>query len=69
MQALQVEPSIQEVTLLMPNIHNMVFNLEQYGLKNQDKTGLPNILYPIDEPHGMIKVSYMEQVACYSLVK
>jgi hypothetical protein len=40
----------------MPNIHNLTFNLENYGLKNQDKYGKPHIFYPIDEPHGMIKV-------------
>jgi hypothetical protein len=40
----------------MPNIHNLPFPLEKYGLKNADHTGNPNIFYPIDEPHGMIKV-------------
>eukprot|EP01033_Poteriospumella_lacustris_P001852 gene1852-1345_t len=54
---LQVAPSIDEITLLMPNIHNMTFNLEQYGLKNKDHTGSPHIFYPIDEPHGMIKAT------------
>lgn len=53
---LQVAPGIDQITLLMPNIHNMTFNLDQYGLKNKDHTGNPNIFYPIDEPHGMIKV-------------
>lgn len=40
----------------MPNIHNIPFPLENYGLKNKDATGSPTIFYPIDEPHGMIKV-------------
>lgn len=54
---LQVAPAVEQVTLYMPNIHNMVFNLEQYGLKNKDHTGNPTIFYPIDEPHGMIKAT------------
>jgi hypothetical protein len=40
----------------MPNIHNLAFPLEKYGMKNADHTGNPTIFYPIDEPHGMIKV-------------
>ena len=40
----------------MPNIHNLPFPLERYGMKNADHTGNPTIFYPIDEPHGMIKV-------------
>lgn len=40
----------------MPNIHNLAFPLDKYGLKNADHTGNPTIFYPIDEPHGMIKV-------------
>ena len=39
----------------MPNIHNIPFPLENYGLKNKDHTGGPHIFFPIDEPHGMIK--------------
>jgi len=54
---LKVAPAVEQITLLMPNIHNMVFNLEPYGLKNKDHTGNPNIFYPIDEPHGMIKAT------------
>jgi len=40
----------------MPNIHNIPFPLENYGIKSADATGVPDIFYPIDEPHGMIKV-------------
>lgn len=43
---------------MMPNIHNLPFNLETYGFRNKDHTGNPFIFYPIDEPHGMIKVIY-----------
>ena len=43
------------LTLQMPNIHNIAFPLDKYGLKNEDHTGNPHIFYPIDEPHGMIK--------------
>lgn len=53
--AIKAESSINDITLYMPNIHNMTFPLENYGLKNKDHTGNPFIFYPIDEPHGMIK--------------
>lgn len=55
--ALESVSSIGEITLLMPNLHNMVFNLATYGFENADETGKPNIFYPIDEPHGMIKAT------------
>lgn len=55
--ALKASSSISEITLAMPNIHNIPFNLDTYGLKNKDHTGNPSIFYPIDEPHGMIKVT------------
>lgn len=56
-EAVKAEASIGEITLYMPNIHNMVFPLETYGIKNKDHTGLPHIFFPIDEPHGMIKAT------------
>jgi urate oxidase len=56
-EAIKAETSIGEITLYMPNIHNMTFPLENYGLKNKDHTGLPHIFFPIDEPHGMIKAT------------
>lgn len=50
--------SIDHITLEMPNIHNIPFPLQNYGCKNEDPvTKKPYIFYPIDEPHGMIKVS------------
>jgi len=52
---LRTAPSIDSIRLEMPNIHNIPFQLETYGLKNKDSTGAPNIFFPIDEPHGMIK--------------
>lgn len=50
-------PVVTKVTLEMPNIHNLAFPLEKYGMKNADHTGNPTIFYPIDEPHGMIKAT------------
>mmetsp|Transcript_8387 Transcript_8387/g.8556 ORF Transcript_8387/g.8556 Transcript_8387/m.8556 type:complete len:328 (+) Transcript_8387:33-1016(+) len=52
---LRVHPLIDKVVLYMPNIHNMVFPLDRYGHEVNDHTGQPDIFYPIDEPHGMIK--------------
>lgn len=50
-------PSISEVTLYMPNVHNLPFDLSKYGLVNADQTGLPSIFYPVDEPHGIIQAT------------
>eukprot|EP00602_Paraphysomonas_sp_CaronLab_P007583 CAMPEP_0185021112 /NCGR_PEP_ID=MMETSP1103-20130426/3776_1 /TAXON_ID=36769 /ORGANISM="Paraphysomonas bandaiensis, Strain Caron Lab Isolate" /LENGTH=274 /DNA_ID=CAMNT_0027552437 /DNA_START=115 /DNA_END=939 /DNA_ORIENTATION=+ len=54
-KVIQQQPSINKVSIYMPNIHNLVFPLEKYGIKNADHTGKPDIFYPIDEPHGIIK--------------
>lgn len=45
-------PAIKSITLEMPNIHNIPFNLEPYGFPKE--SGPPTIFFPIDEPHGMI---------------
>lgn len=55
--ALKAEGAIDTITLEMPNIHNIAFPLDKYGLDNRDHTGNPTIFYPIDEPHGMIKAT------------
>lgn len=55
--ALAKESTIESITLEMPNIHNLSFPLERYGFTNKDHTGKPDIFYPIDEPHGMIKAT------------
>jgi len=54
--------NIDDMTLLMPNIHNLPFNLDTYGFKNKDHTGNPFIFYPIDEPHGMIKATVVRNI-------
>ena len=62
--ALRVAPTVDKVTLMMPNIHNIPFPLENYGQSNKDHTGSPTIFFPIDEPHGMIKVSAAQMFCC-----
>jgi len=57
--ALAVHPAILKITLQMPNIHNLPFPLENLGLSNKDHTGNPDIFFPIDEPHGMIKAEVL----------
>jgi urate oxidase len=42
-------PEIDEITILMPNQHRIMFNLEPFGQKNKNE-----IFYPIDEPFGLI---------------
>jgi urate oxidase len=47
--ALAACPSIQSVDLKMPNQHRIPFNLEPFGIKNDNE-----IFVPSDEPFGLI---------------
>lgn len=64
--ALKVHPAIQKIILSMPNIHNIPFPLERYGITSADHTGKPDIFYPIDEPHGMIKAEIVRSKSARS---
>lgn len=56
--SLKNHPAISKITLYMPNLHFLPFPLqEKFGIKNADCTGKPNIFFPIDEPHGVIKAT------------
>ena len=55
--ALAAVPEVEYITLLMPNIHNIPFPLQTYGISNSDSTGAPFIFFPIDEPHGSIQAT------------
>ena len=46
---------VVKVELQMPNIHNIPFPLQTYGISNKDASGAPFIFFPIDEPHGSIQ--------------
>ena len=61
---IEKEPLLDQIVLEMPNIHNIPFPLENYGLKNKDHSGSPTIFFPIDEPHGMIKVCTLIAYKC-----
>jgi urate oxidase len=43
-------PAIASIQLTLPNLHRIPFNLEPFGLKNENE-----IFVPVDEPHGTIK--------------
>jgi len=47
--ALDACASIRSIRLTMPNQHRIGFNLEPFGLKNQN-----DIFVPVDEPYGLI---------------
>jgi urate oxidase len=47
--ALAVEPGISEITLTMPNRHNLWVDLSKFGQENRNE-----IFVPTDEPHGHI---------------
>lgn len=49
--------ALEQITLELPNIHNIPFDLTRYGFP-ADKPGVsPTVFFPIDEPHGMIKAT------------
>jgi urate oxidase len=49
-EALKACAEISEVSLAMPNKHNLLFNLKPFGLEN------PNVIFTAtDEPHGQIE--------------
>eukprot|EP00611_Tribonema_gayanum_P022072 TRINITY_DN4367_c0_g2_i2.p1 TRINITY_DN4367_c0_g2~~TRINITY_DN4367_c0_g2_i2.p1 ORF type:complete len:311 (-),score=126.40 TRINITY_DN4367_c0_g2_i2:261-1193(-) len=54
---LSIAPQVTDITLYMPNVHNMPFDLAKLGMSNTDHTGNIDILYPIDEPHGIIQAT------------
>jgi len=54
--ALAVCPSIQSIDLKMPNQHRIPFNLEPFGLENNNE-----IYVPTDEPFGMISGTVRRQ--------
>jgi len=45
-------PEIDEIYFAMPNIHILLFDVERFGLKNQDE-----IYYPTDDPSGFIEAT------------
>ena len=47
--ALAACPSIRSIDLKMPNQHRIPFNLEPFGIKNDNE-----IFVPVDEPFGLI---------------
>jgi urate oxidase len=47
--ALAACPAIRSIRLAMPNQHRIGFNLEPFGLKNEN-----DIFVPVDEPYGLI---------------
>ncbi|MEM8860054.1 MAG: factor-independent urate hydroxylase [Chloroflexota bacterium] len=48
--ALAICADISEISMLMPNVHHFMFNLERFGLENNN-----DIFAPADEPHGYIE--------------
>lgn len=54
---MQTGKTIDSITLEMPNIHNIPFDLTRYGIPKDPVGQSPSIFFPIDEPHGMIKAT------------
>jgi len=46
---LEAYPDVKEITLKMPNKHHILFNLEQFGMSNQNE-----VFIATDEPYGYI---------------
>lgn len=48
--ALKAAPEISKIHLAMPNQHNLLINLQPFGLENKNE-----LFVPTDEPHGQIE--------------
>ncbi len=48
--ALALVPEIDDISMLMPNVHHFMFNLDRFGIENNN-----DIFAPADEPHGYIE--------------
>ena len=44
--------AIKEISLSMPNKHYLLFDLEQFGMENNNE-----IFVPVDEPYGLIQLT------------
>ena len=47
--------SVMEITINMPNVHNLPLDQSKFGLKNEHPHG--EIFVPVDEPHGIIEAT------------
>jgi len=48
-------PEIRDITLYMPNVHNLPYDQSKFGLHNEHPHG--EIFVPVDEPHGIIQAT------------
>ncbi|TMW60332.1 hypothetical protein Poli38472_000374 [Pythium oligandrum] len=48
-------PSVKDITITMPNVHNLPVDLTKFGLKNIHPHG--EVFLPTDEPHGIIRAT------------
>jgi urate oxidase len=48
-EVLKRNPEVEEINLIMPNKHHILYNLEQFGMENQNE-----IFVATDEPYGYI---------------
>jgi len=52
---LQKNPNVVNVTMNMPNVHNLPYDQSKFGLYNKHPHG--EIFVPVDEPHGIIEAT------------
>ena len=45
-------PGVSSITLFLPNIHNIPFNFEPFGMENKDATGEPDVLVTFGDYSG-----------------
>lgn len=48
-------PAVMDITITMPNVHNLPVDLTRFGLKNIHPHG--EVFCPVDEPHGIIQAT------------
>lgn len=49
-KALNTIPELEHIFLSAPNLHNILFDLSKFSLKNDNE-----VFYPTEEPHGLIE--------------
>ena len=53
----EIVPAIKNISLKLPNIHNIPFDFTAFGMGNKDASGFPDIFWVTKEPFGIIQAT------------
>lgn len=54
-------PTVKDITITMPNVHNLPVDTARFGLKNIHPHG--EVFLPTDEPHGIIRATMVRSTS------